>query len=127
MAVLDYPSLALQLDPSIRLVRTLWAVQRIWAAHQEGAPAGAIELGHEGSRLIVRRRGAGVEIEEVDPATFAFLAALRQGRCLAKAGAAGLAADPFFDMAMPLRRLLAEQAVVGFSVQPPTSRGVSQP
>jgi hypothetical protein len=125
--IADYPNLTLRLDPSLRLLRTLWAVERIWAAHQDDERQAPIELGGEGSRLIVRRRGAEVEVESVDPATFAFLAALRQGRCLATAGAAGLAADPFFDMALALRRLLAEQGLVGFSVLPTRNRGVREP
>jgi hypothetical protein len=124
--VVEYPNLALQLDPSLRLVRTVWAVERIWTAHQSGDADAAIELGSAGSRLMVRRHGAGIEVEALDPAGFAFLAALRHGRCLAKAGAAALAADPFFDMAMALRRLLAEGAVTGFSILPTANRGVSQ-
>jgi hypothetical protein len=127
VAVVDYPDLTLQLDPSLRLIRTLWPVERIWAAHQDPEPAEPIQLGSEGSRLIVRRRGAEIEVESVEPATFAFIAALRHGRCLAKAGSAGLAADPFFDMAMALRRLLSEQALVGFSVLPTRNRGVREP
>jgi hypothetical protein len=125
--VVDYPNVALQLDPSLRLIRTLWAVERIWAAHQDAEPSAPIELGGEGARLLVRRREAGVEVESVEPASFAFIAALRQGRCLAKAGAAGLAADPFFDMAMALRRLLAEHAVTGFTVLSTPRKGVRQP
>jgi hypothetical protein len=125
--VVDYPNLTLQLDPSLRLLRTLWAVERIWAAHQGEEPQAAIELGSEGSRLIVRRRGAENEVESVEPATFAFMAALRHGRSLAKAGAAGLAADPFFDMALMLRRLLAEQALAGLSVLPNPNRGAREP
>jgi hypothetical protein len=125
--VVDYPNLVLQLDPSIRLLRTLWAVERIWAAHQDGEPQGPIELGSEGSRLIVRRRDAAIEVEQVDPASFAFIAALRQGRPLARSGAAALAADPFFDMALALRRLMAEQAFIGFSVLPTRNRGDREP
>lgn len=124
--VVDYPNLTLQLGPSYHLLRTVWAVERIWAAHQEGEPQEPIDLGSEGSRLLVRRRGAEIEVETVDAASFAFLAALRHGRSLARAGAAGLAADPFFDMALALRRLLTEQALVGFSVLPTANRGVHE-
>ena len=127
LAVTDYPNLAFQLDPSVRLLRTLWSVERIWAAHREGALHNSIDLGSQGARLIVRRRGGGVEVESVDAATFAFVAALRHGRPLAKAGAAGLAADPFFDMAMTLRRLMAEEAFTGFSVLPTRNRGDIEP
>ena len=123
----EYPDLSFQLDPSLKLLHTRWAVERIWAAHQGAEPAARIDLGSEGSRLVVRRRDAEIAVERVDRASFAFLAALRHGRCLAKAGAAGLAADPFFDLAMALRRLLAEEALVGFSGLPTANRGVSQP
>lgn len=123
--IVDYPSLTLQLDPSLRLLRSLWAVQKIWAAHQDAVRPGLIDLGSEGARLTIRRHGDGVEVESFDPATFAFVAALHCGRPLAKAGAAALAADPFFDMAMALRRLLAEDALVGFSVLTTPNRGES--
>jgi hypothetical protein len=125
--VVDYPNLTLQLDPSLRLVRTLWTVEKIWAAHQGEEPRAPVELGSQGARLVVRRLAAGIEVEAVEPASFAFMAALRHGRCLAKAGAAALAADPFFDMALTLRRLLAEQAIVGFSVLSTPNRGVREP
>lgn len=123
VAITDYPNLSLRLDPSMHLLRTLWAVQKIWAAHQGEEQPSLIDLGSEGARLIVRRRGEGVEVEAVDPATFAFVAALRSGRPLIKAGAAALAADPFFDMAVALRRLLVEEAFVGFSVLSTPSKG----
>ena len=127
VAVADYPNLALQLDPALLLLRTLSAVERIWAAHQQGEPQEPIDLGTEGARLIVRRRSGGVEVEATDSATFAFIAALRQGRPLSRAGAAALAADPFFDMALALRRLIAEDAITGFAVRPTRNRGDRQP
>ena len=120
--ITDYPCLTLRLDPSLRLLRTSWAVQKIWAAHQETGEPDLIDLGSDGARLIVRRREDGVEVESADRAIFAFVAVLRSGRPLIKAGAAALAADPFFDMAMTLRRFLAENAFVGFSVLPIPSK-----
>ncbi|HXV23911.1 MAG TPA: DNA-binding domain-containing protein [Alphaproteobacteria bacterium] len=122
-----YPAVILHLDPSLHLIRTLWAVEKIWAAHQGPDSQDQIDLGTTGSRLSIRRRGEKIEVETVSPATFAFLASLRQGRSLANAGTAGLAADPFFDMALALRRLMAEEAFVGFAVPPTRTVGVRQP
>ena len=127
VAVADYPQLTLRLDPSMHLLRTVWAVERIWAAHGQDQSEAPIDLGSEGARLIVRRRGGGVEVEAIDAATFAFIAALRQGRALVKAGAAGLSENPFFDMALALRRLIAEHAVTGFAVLPTRNRGDIEP
>ena len=68
-----------------------------------------------------------IEVVSIDPATFAFITALQSGRPLAQAGEAGLAADPFFDMATALRRLLVEDAFVGFSVVPTPTEEALEP
>lgn len=116
VAVLDYPNLAFGLDPSLRLLHAQSAVQKIWAAHQVSDEPESIDLGSEQAWLMVRRRNQVIEITSIDPATFAFITALQSGRPLAEAGEAGLAADPFFDMATALRRLLVEDTLVAFSV-----------
>jgi hypothetical protein len=116
VAVMDYPNLAFTLDPSLRLLHAHSAVQRIWAAHQDEHEPETIDLGTEQAWLMVRRRNDVIEVVSIDPATFAFITAVQSGRPLAQAGEAGLAADPFFDMATALRRLLVEDAFAGFSV-----------
>jgi hypothetical protein len=113
---MDYPNLAFTLDPSLRLLHAHSAIQKIWAAHQDEHEPETIDLGTEQAWLMVRRRNEVIEVVSIDPATFAFITALQSGRPLAQAGEAGLAADPFFDMATALRRLLVEDAFVGFSV-----------
>jgi hypothetical protein len=123
----DYPNLAFNLDPSLRLLHARSAVQRIWAAFQEPNEPESIELGSEQAWLVVRRRNEAVEVANVEPATFAFIAVLRSGRPLAEAGEAGLAADPFFDMATALRRLLVEDAFVGFAVLSTPTEELSEP
>ena len=127
IAVADYPHLILRLDPSIRLLRSPWPIDAIWSAHQGGDPEGSIDLHAGGARLWIRRCAGGLGFETLDAATFAFLAALAAGRRLAEAGADGLAVDPFFDMAMALRRLFAEGAVSDFSVLPPATLRRSDP
>jgi hypothetical protein len=119
IAVADYPNLTLRLDPSMRLLRSPWPVDAIWSAHQGGDPEGPIALHSGGASLCIRRGANGPGFETLEPAPFAFLAALLAGRRLAEAGAEGLAVDPFFDMATALRQLFAEGAVTGFSVLPP--------
>jgi hypothetical protein len=104
------------LDPSLHLLHAQSAVQKIWAAHQVSDEPECIDLGSEQAWLMVRRRNQVIEITSIDPATFAFITALQSGLPLAEAGEAGLAADPFFDMATALRRLLVEDTLVAFSV-----------
>src|SRR5262245_4991536 len=114
--VADYPNLSFHLDPSLRLLHARSSVQTIWAAYQGPSDPVTIDLGSDQAWLVVRRRNETVEVASVDPATFAFIAVLQSDRPLAEAGAAGLAVDPFFDMATALRQLLVEDTFVGFSV-----------
>ena len=127
VAVLDYPNLSFALDPSLRLLHAQSPVQKIWAADQGPEEPQSIDLGTEQAWLMVRRRNEVIEITSIDPATFAFITALQSGRPLAAAGEAGLAADPFFDMATALRRLLVEDAFVGFSVLSTPTEEIPEP
>ena len=68
----------------------------------------------EATRTALRERAVCVLLD-VEPGV-AWNRVRGSGRPLAQAGEAGLAADPFFDMATALRRLLVEDAFVGFSV-----------
>lgn len=120
--VASYPDLVLGLDPSLRLVRSDWPVGAIWLAHQgEGEPK-PVALDAGGATLLIRRRGDRIDLEELGEGAFAFIAALLWGRRLSVAAEAGLAADPFFDLAITLRRLIGEGAIVRTAVLPPNPR-----
>jgi len=113
--------LVLALHPSVRVLRSEFALASLWAAHQcEGeVDLGGIEIDAPEAAGVLRQ---GIEVL-VLPLTHAghdFVAALRQGRPLGDAAAAALAVDPSFDLGACLALLLGHGAVV--SIQLPGSQ-----
>lgn len=100
----DIAGLRMRLAPSLRLVRSRWPVQSIWAAHHEGGPPprpGAEDV-------LVLRPGFDPRPHRLPAGGGAFLAGLLQGRSLGDSleGAA-------VDLAAVLGLLIAGQAIVG--------------
>src|SRR5206468_1566293 len=72
------------LHPSCRFIASAYPVLRIWQVHQsefDGDPAVSFDDGTD--YLLVRRADAGVLVERLAKAEFAWLAALSQGEGLA--------------------------------------------
>ncbi len=111
----DYPRLNFRLLPSLGYLESPWPVDRIWLVQQAGREA-AIDLGEGGCRLEIRQRGEEVVFCRLDTPEFTLRRALLAGQTLEGAAAATLAADPMFDLAMALRRLLAEGLVASLSL-----------
>lgn len=105
--------LVLRLHPSLAVVRSAWPVQRIWEANQPGAPADEIvDLASGGACLEVRRRGDEIVVRQATPGAHALTRALLDGAPLGAATATALDAEPRFDLAAALRRLLHDGLVV---------------
>jgi len=115
VAVGDYPRLVFRLLPSLRYLESSWPIDRLWLAQQAEQEA-AVDLGEGGCQLEIRQRGEEVVFRRLDAPQFILRRALLAGQTLESAAAATLAADPMFDLAMALRRLLAEGLVAGFSL-----------
>jgi hypothetical protein len=120
VAVRDYPRLVFGLLPSLSYLESSWPVDRIWLGQQAGQEA-AIDLGEGGCRLEIRQRGEEVVFRRLDAPEFSLRCALLAGQTLESGAAAALAGDPMFDLAMALRRLLAEGLVTDFSLAPQDS------
>jgi len=112
-----------------RLLASEFPVTRIWRANQSAGAGGHtgtgagpgtgepavpewIDLGSGAERVLVIRSAAGVEFHALDPASFAFAAALAEGLNLGAAFDAARGHDPDFDPGAALRRLVS----VGFLV-----------
>jgi hypothetical protein len=108
----DFPRLVFRLLPSAAYLESPWPVDRIWLGQEE-----AVDLGEGGRRLEIRRRGEEVVFARLDEPQFTLRRALAAGHRLENAVAAALATDPLFDLAMALRRLLADGLVAGFSLE----------
>src|SRR5262249_3751590 len=66
------PTLVLELDPSIRLLRSVWPIATIWAVHQSEDEIRPIDLHSGGCRVRIRRSGEGVRVDEIAADQFAF-------------------------------------------------------
>ncbi len=106
---------------TIALIESDWPIDRIWIANQPGAnPDTTVDLDAGGMRFEVRRRDRDVVFQCLNPALYAFRAALLAGQALDTATEAALAADPLFDLAVALRQLLSDGIVTGLKFPYPT-------
>jgi hypothetical protein len=93
------PSITIGLDPSCRLVVSSLPLLHIWRVNQPDFVGDEhVDLGEGADRLLVRRDAGTVEIDRIDPGSFAFLQALASGQTLALALEAAQAADAAFDL-----------------------------
>jgi hypothetical protein len=109
----DCGALIFQLQPSLRYLDSPWPADRIWLANQPGQE-GRVDLAEGGCRLEIRRQGEAVVFRRLDEPELALRRAIHLGGALEAAAADALAADPAFDLAQALRRLMAEGAIVDF-------------
>jgi len=108
------PRVVFTFSPSVRLLASSYAVDRIWFANQEPVQAGVVELGG-GARLQVYRAVDGAAFDTLEPAEFLFRQALQRGLTLGEAAEIAAAADPMFDLALDLRRMMQEGILSSFN------------
>jgi hypothetical protein len=112
--------LAFRFQPAYRLLRSPYPVDAIWRANQPHAdPEGTVDLGAGAAILEIRRLGDEVVFRPLDPADHAFRAALAAGSRLGEAASRGIASNPSFDLALALRRLIADGVLAGYSLTSP--------
>lgn len=111
LAQADHADLRFRCHPSLGLLRADHPVDDIWRATLAGTDAAlaAVDADGGGVALAVQRRGDGVAIDRLDPASWTVLAALRAGRTVG----AALASCPPDDAPFVLGRLLAEERFIG--------------
>lgn len=111
------PSLIFALHPCCRLLASSFPVDRIWQANQPDAAASeTIDLTLGTVRLLICRRGRAVEIESIDEAEFALLAAFSHGVVLGEALRSAHCLEASFDFAAFLAKRVGDATVVGFRV-----------
>lgn len=104
----DIAGLRLRLAPSLRLVRSVWPIQSIWAAHAEGATAPKPVA----EDVIVLRPEFDPRPRLLPAGGGAFVSALLSGSSLAESLDH---AGPKADLAAILGLLIAGRAIVGVS------------
>lgn len=102
----DLPRLRLRFHPSVSLLASPYPVDHIWQANQPGAdPNAIVDLDAGASHLMIYRRYGDAVWERLDPAPYAFRAALAGGEPLARAAGAAVAQEEHLDLSAELRTL----------------------
>jgi hypothetical protein len=111
----QYPELVLRIQPCCHQVRSRYPVVAIWRAHQPGAdPDFTIDPDSGASIALVCRNDGAVIVDELSPADFHWLQAIRAGATLGDATAAALETDPGFDLQAVLLKLVTQGVLCGF-------------
>jgi hypothetical protein len=117
VALGDFPRLVFRLPAGLRYFESVWPVDRIWLANQQGED-GSVDLAREDCCLEIRQLDEQVVFRRLDRAEFELRSALHRRETLERAAARALKCERSFDLTMALRRLLAEKLVVSFSLAP---------
>ncbi len=120
----DAECLTFEFQPTIAFVASRYPVDAIWRANQPGATDETVDLAAGPSALEIRKHPGGIALRRLDPAAFAFRAALAGRRALGEAAEAALAVDACFDLGRALADLFRDGAVVALT---PASRKETSP
>jgi hypothetical protein len=104
--------LRLTFHPSVSLKQSRFPIVSLWQANREADEA-ALRQGDPEAALIARP-ALEVEVWNLPPGGFAFLAALRRGATMAEASEAAMDTAPDFDLAVNLSVLIKANIVTGF-------------
>lgn len=102
--------LRLQLQPSLALICSAYAVVSLWTAHQGELSLSAVQPLQPEQGLIVRPQWA-VRVQAISLGCAEFIDSLQQGLTLGAAAANGLARDADFDLSASLALLIQQQAI----------------
>lgn len=110
-------SLRFTLHPSVALIRSRYPILSLWRVNQAGHIGDQrVDLDEGADALLVIRGPAGVSIERIGEGEYVFLAALAAGAAIESATTRAAHCEPGFDLGDALRRHVAGQAIVAFSV-----------
>ena len=113
----DLERLTFRVHPSVALLTSRWAVDRIWRANQADAdPNATVHLDGPAASLQVWRHDDDVVFRALSAEAFAFHRALAEGRALGTAARIAAAVDPRLDLATSLRELFHDDALVAFTL-----------
>jgi hypothetical protein len=100
-------SLRVRLANGVSLLSSPFPLDRIWSASQPGAPDDKVEMTEGKTVLLVRADG----FVALQPGEAAFLTGLAAGETLGQAAAAGLSAEPRFDLSTCFARFLGTRVL----------------
>jgi hypothetical protein len=88
------------------LIRSAFAIDRIWMVSQPAAPDEKVDPRAEGVRLLVLRRADDAAFAALSAGEAAFVAGLSDGATLEAAAGGAVGADAGFDLSAAFARLL---------------------
>jgi Putative DNA-binding domain len=100
------PGKSVSLAPGAAVLRSIYPIDRIWAAAQSSASGETVDLKSGAARLLVLRRADDAGFVSLNEGEARFLEALAAGRRLEEAADLALAADAVFDLSPSFARLL---------------------
>jgi hypothetical protein len=106
--------LRVALHPSVRLLRSRFAIVSLWAAHQGAFDIGAVDP-FEPEDAIVLRPHLAVLTMRLPPGVACFLAVLQSGQPLAEVALAAAEETPAFDLSAALHLLMTSGAATSLS------------
>lgn len=106
----------MQLHPSVSQIKSRFPIVTIWEAGQEGSDSEGAMIRRWGPEYaLVARPLFDVQIWRLSAGCFAFVRELGQFASLSAAAAAGLAAEPDFNLADAFTMLIESGIVTGFA------------
>jgi len=109
---IDPADIRLNLTPRTAYIKSVYGVDRLWAAHQQPSSPEAMLLETVDVRLQVNAH-SGIAIVRLEPATWEFRARLANGDPLGSAVSRAMTVSPRFDTTLALASLFNEGCVVG--------------
>ncbi|HEY8520617.1 MAG TPA: DNA-binding domain-containing protein [Gammaproteobacteria bacterium] len=96
----------LELQPGLEYLRFAWAVDELMKMYLSGCEAETFVLRETDTCIEVRGSRGSLALTRLDPATFTFRAALREGQTIGAAASAALDSAAAFDAGAALRELV---------------------
>jgi hypothetical protein len=97
--------LSLVMQPGLRYLRSAWGVDELLTLYLENSAPEAFVLPKTDAFVEIRGARGALRMTRLDPATFAFRAALCAGRSIAAAAEGALTCDEAFDAGAALQQL----------------------
>ncbi|MCA0422334.1 MAG: putative DNA-binding domain-containing protein [Proteobacteria bacterium] len=107
----DIACITLDLHPSLRLLRSRYAVASIWAAHQGLVDLASVDV-EDAEDVLIARPHLEVETRRLSPGAFVLFERLQQGEILGGAVLAAANAALDFDLTATLGVMLQSRVVV---------------
>ncbi|ABE65206.1 conserved hypothetical protein (plasmid) [Nitrobacter hamburgensis X14] len=110
----QYPSLRLQLHPSVRVVRSAMPALTIWNMNVRDSDSGEVVFDGEGETALVARPDAVVQVRSLSPGAPDFIDAIGARHTVAKAAELAGECDGRFDLSSTIAGLIEAGALCAY-------------